>query len=121
MNPPTIRPTLEAGLLRQRVQVQQKVISGTGDRGQPVYTWATFATVYAGIESITPFGAKGERARQLMTTATHEVMMRYLPGLTEQCRLLWGTRVFQIGYIWNHQERNAWLTLLAMEQKTGQK
>lgn len=111
--------SVDAGKLRHLVTVQQKQITGTGDRGQPVYSWTTLATQYASIESIPPFGRKMELARQLVATATHEITMRYLAGMDEKCRVQWNGRTFQVGYIWNHEERNAWVTLLCTEQKTG--
>lgn len=111
--------TVDAGQLRHLVTVQQKTITGTGERGQPLYTWTTLATPYASVENIPPFGKKFEMARQLVATATHEITMRYLSGLTETGRIQWNNRTFTIGYIWNHEERNIWVTLLVTEQKTG--
>ena len=111
--------SVKAGSLRHLVTVQTKTIGSTGDRGQPVYTWPTLASVYAAVESIPPFGKKAEVARQLVASATHSITMRYLAGLTETSRIQWQGRTFTIGYIWDHEERNIWVTLLVTEQKTG--
>lgn len=111
--------SVKAGALRHKITVQTKTIGSTGDRGQPVYTWPTLATPYASVESIPPFGKKAEVARQLVASATHSITLRYLAGLTETSRIHWQGRTFTIGYIWNHEERNIWMTLLVTEQKTG--
>ena len=111
--------TVSAGKLRHKITVQQKTQTSTGDRGQPVYGWTTLATPYASLDSLGAIGKKAEIARQLVATATHEITLRYLAGLDERCRVQWNGRTFNIGYIWNHEERNIWLTLLCTEQKTG--
>lgn len=113
--------TVDAGSLRHLLTIQWKASSGTGDRGQPVYTWSTLATCYGSLESISPFGRKAEVARQLVASATHEIVVRYLAELDATCRVVWNGRTFNIGYVWNHEERNVWQTLLVTEQLTGAK
>lgn len=113
--------TIDAGSLRHLVTLQQKTVSGTGDRGQPVYTWATLATCYARIDVLPPFGKKAEVARQLVASATHSIVMRFLAGMDATCRVQWNGRTFNIGYISDHDERGIWQTLLVTEQLTGAK
>lgn len=110
----------DAGKLRNTVAIQAKTVATSpGDRGQPVISWNTIATVRAAIEGVAPFGDKADQAKQLSASATHQITMRYLSTLTEECHIVWGKRIFNIAYIWNHEERNAWLTLLVKEQKSG--
>jgi len=110
---------VRAGSLRHKITVQSKTVTSTGDRGQPVYSWTTLATPNASIESATSVGKKAEVARQMVATASHMITMRYLAGIDEKCRVQWNGRTFNIGGIWNHEERNIWLTLICTEQKTG--
>jgi SPP1 family predicted phage head-tail adaptor len=71
---------MKAGLLRHRVTVQGKAITGTGDRGQTVFTWVdALENVPACIEELS--GRRLELARQLIATATHEITIRYWSSL----------------------------------------
>jgi SPP1 family predicted phage head-tail adaptor len=113
---------MDAGKLRELITVQQKTVSGTGDRGQPVYTWTTFAQVYAEIEPLPPTGKKTEIARQLVATATHQFTIRYLTGLTPQMRIVDSVgNVYTIGYVAKGQDnlRYFFQTLLATQQTNG--
>lgn len=108
---------MRAGSLKHQVLIQEKTVTGTGDRGQPVYTWNTLITVPASISPLN--GRKAEIARQLVASATHTVTLRYYAGLTETMRLLYGSRVFNIGFIKNLDELNFTQELLVTEQKNG--
>jgi SPP1 family predicted phage head-tail adaptor len=94
--------TTRAGDLRQRVLVQTKNITGTGDRGQPVYAWETRLKAPAYVEPLQ--GRKLEIARQLVPTATHEVHLRYCQLGPQERLVLDGSRVLNIGYVTNKLE-----------------
>lgn len=113
---------MDAGKLRELITIQQKTASGTGDRGQPLYTWTTFAQVYAEIEPLPPTGKKMEIARQLVATATHQISIRYLAGLTPDMRVKDSVgNVYQLGYVAHGENSNRYFfqTLLATQQITG--
>lgn len=104
---------MHAGLLWHTVTIETKVISATGDRGQPIYTWQTLATVPAQIEELT--GRKLELARQLQITATHKVTIRYLSTLSPKDRISYIGRVFNIGYVINLDLKNFTMELFCTE------
>lgn len=80
---------ISAGELRESVVVESPTET-PNDFGEVTVTWAAFASRRAAI--------RGMRVDELMnaqgayTVATHEVVMRYLPGLTTAMRLRWNSR-----------------------------
>lgn len=113
---------MDAGRLRNFVTVQQKSLAGSGDRGQPVYSWTTFAQIYAEIEPLPTAGKKMEIARQLVATATHQVTIRYLAGLTPEMRIVdLNGVVYQIGYVAYGQDDQRYFmqSLLCTVQMSG--
>jgi SPP1 family predicted phage head-tail adaptor len=87
---------LHAGDLRHRVAVQARA-SGTGTRGEPTGSWSTVGGRWAEIINLS--GSELEKARQLQADASVRVRFRFYSGLTTRHRLLFGSRVFQIGHI----------------------
>lgn len=109
---------IKAGELRSLVTVQHKVITGTGDKGQPTYTWQQFAQVFAKVEMLD--GKKLEVAKQLMATATHQVTMRFLTGLSEQMRIqLSDGTILNVGYLNNVNNQGYQHIATCGVQKTG--
>jgi len=104
---------VRAGEMALRLQVQEKKITGTGDRGQPEFQWVTILTTPAYVEPLS--GRKLELARQQVATASHEVQVRYIGALTPQHRLVFNGRVFSIGSLVNKQEANFRQILLVTE------
>jgi SPP1 family predicted phage head-tail adaptor len=51
-------------------------------------------------------GREQSESQQMKATATHEVKLRYYPGLTPQHRLIWGARIFNIVSVDNVEEAN---------------
>jgi SPP1 family predicted phage head-tail adaptor len=79
--------------MRFRITIQAKT-DAKGSSGQPVGTWATFKTVWAGIDPL-----KGtELFTAQATEAAHEVVfnIRYLAGVTVKHRISWDSRTFDI-------------------------
>lgn len=107
-----------AGLLKQRITVQAKSPTGTGDRGQPLFTWQDETTGIPA-EVVELAGRKLELARQLVATATHQVTMRYLSSLVPTKRITLGGRIFNIGNIQNLNILNFTNVVLVTEQETG--
>lgn len=105
---------MRAGELKHSITVQRKVVTGTGDRGQPVYHWATRSQVRANIEELS--GRKLELARQLIATATHRVTLRFLSGLAIKDRILYKGRHFNINSIQDEQLLGFSQSLLCTEE-----
>ena len=86
---------MRGSLLRHRVTIQQKSGSGLDTRGQTTATWVDVqAGVPAAIRQLS--GQEGLLARQVYPTATHKVSLRYRSDLTNQMRLVFGTRTLNI-------------------------
>jgi SPP1 family predicted phage head-tail adaptor len=98
---------------RHTVSITLQTQTGTGDRGQDVYSTTTIGTVPAKIEPLA--GRKQEIARQIVPTATHEVTIRYLAGVTPNCKVVFGSRTFNIGNVNNIKENNYHLVLTCVE------
>ena len=104
---------LLAGNLRHRVSIQS--LSGTLDSyGEPTSGWSTDETVWASIESIS--GNEVDIGEGQAGIITHSVSMRYTANATPKKRLLFGSRVFGIQSVLNHEERNEYLVLKCKEE-----
>ena len=106
---------MRAGALRHRVTLQS-VGTTYDDYGDLSDSWSTDASVWA---SVNPISAKEEYiAGELTGVATHEIQIRYRSGVTEQNRILFGSRVFQIESVRDWQERGVHIKILAKEVTT---
>ncbi len=101
------------GVYRQPVTVTLKTATGVGDRGQDTYTTTTVGTAFSLVENLS--GAKLELARQLVAEATHQITMRYMPSVTPECQVTYGTRTFNVGAVVNVNSMNYELRLLCTE------
>ena len=88
---------MRAGKLNQLADIQRKTQFGTGTTGQPVFEWLTLTSnVPVGITTLA--GRKLELSRQLVATATHEVILRDI-DIEINDRLKWGDRLLNIGHL----------------------
>jgi SPP1 family predicted phage head-tail adaptor len=105
-------PTLAAGILRHRVDVQ-RATQDRDDLGGVVQTWTRLVRRWA---AITPLqGRELEAARQIEARITHRITMRAVAGLGAGDRLLFGTRVFHILAPLDMEEYGLQLRYLCME------
>lgn len=84
---------MRAGDLDRRVTIQQR--TDTQDSyGEPIAAWADLAEVWA---QVTPVrGVERLTAEQLTSDVTTRFRIRYRAGITEQMRLSYEGRVYQI-------------------------
>lgn len=107
---------MRAGNLRHVVCVQTSTPSTLNSYGEQSSTsvWSEFATVRAAIEPLK--GNERMTAMMIQSEATHNIRMRYLPGMTSKMRVKFGTRVFEIlEPPRNTDERNYETTFLVQE------
>ena len=105
---------MESGKLNHRVRVQKNI--GTQNAlGQPAQSWVTIKTVYASIDTLS--GRELEAARQVDSTTTHRIGMRWHPGMATNLRLVFQGRYFDINQIANVNEKNVELILYVQEIK----
>jgi SPP1 family predicted phage head-tail adaptor len=96
---------MKAGKNRKRIEIQA-IGTTRGAAGEVVDTWTTETggTLWASIEPMS--GRELFTAQQINAEITHKIRLRYYAGLTPAKRILFGTRVFNILYVMNIEERN---------------
>lgn len=107
-----------AGPKRQRVSLQ--TLSESQDSfGQKIPSWTTQGNYWAEVKNLS--GREAVNAKQVKADTTHQVTMRYIgalfttPGLLPSMRLLYKSRVFNILWVNNVDERNREYQLLCQE------
>ncbi len=100
-----------AGVLRERVTIQRKVVSRDGYGAEQV-TWQDVATVWARVEVVK--GREVPESRQMDVMSSHRVTMRYRTDVDETMRLMWRGRVLHIVAL-IPDERRRYLAVLAEE------
>jgi len=103
---------MRSGDLRHSVDLQSTASVPDGMGGDTL-TWSTQATVRA---AIWPVSVKEQvRAGAETMVGTHNVRIRYLPGVSAAWRVKFGARYFSIVSIVDHEERNVQMDLLCRE------
>ncbi|KKM90813.1 hypothetical protein LCGC14_1234850 [marine sediment metagenome] len=104
---------MRAGKLRHRVTIE--VLSSSQDAaGQETGAWSTFASRWASVQPLT--GKELFSARQFHADITHRVRMWYLSGVVPKMRIAFDSRLFNIIYVRNADERNKELEILCVEE-----
>lgn len=91
----------------------QKQSTTENDYGEHVPQWDDVITVKAGIYPVS--GKDYISAVQVNSEITHKVNLRYVPGLSADMRVKFGTRLFTIVAIMNFQEKDRELQLVCKE------
>ena len=89
--------------LRERLVLEQPVRTPDGGGGASV-TWELVAELWAHVRPIS--GDERLRHDQLAGRLTHEVWLRYRPGVTPAMRFRQGTRVYEIVAVLEAQRRS---------------
>lgn len=108
-------PKYSAQALRHRITIEQLTLAANDSGGQ-TESWSTFATVWA---SITPKIVKEvNQGQRLEPRIDHDIIIRYLAGVTTTMRIKFGTRYFEIKAAVIKDEVKEWMNILAAE-RTG--
>jgi len=107
---------MKAGKLRHRIQLLAPMPT-QNSTGEEILSYSPLAYAWAEVRPLS--GRELERAKVVAAEVSHEVVMRYMTLLNEQCLVLFGTRHFQINAILNTDERNVELRLLCTELKNA--
>ncbi len=103
------------GLKRHRVDIQEYILTQNLEGGS-IRTWSTVATWWAEIQP--KRGLEKDQADQVKSVRTHRIYMRYFtPGISEEYRVLYGSRIFQIVAVINPGERGC-DTILDLKEAT---
>lgn len=105
---------MEAGKLRHRVTIQKRS-RAQDPSGEESDVFTAIAEVWASVEPLT--GREQFTAQQILSEVTHRIRMRYIPGITVSARdrIVYGTRLFDIQFPANLEERNKELEITAKE------
>lgn len=86
---------------------------GQDSAGNPIPPSPAFENLWASVTALG--GQEIDRAQQIAQDATHLVKMPYFAGVTESMTVQYGTRVFQIHYVEDPDERQVELRLFCSE------
>ena len=104
----------ETGELNKRVAIQSRDDPPAKNAaGEPIESWSTDDTVWAKIQTAT--GKELYVGQQVKAELSHKITIRYYSGLTTAHRLLYDSRVFDINYVIDVDERHIWHELLCKE------
>ena len=110
-----------AGKQRHTITIQRPATTSDGLGGFEV-TWQNVCTVRASVEPLQ--GREFFAARQMQTVSTVRFRLRWLKGFTDQIseemRVLFDGRVFDIQAVINVRERNRELHLMCAEHSEDQ-
>lgn len=103
---------LRSGLYRHAVTVERATEVRDG-HGQPIRTWATFASWRCAIVPLR--GREFFAARQLSAETTHKLSGHYISGVSPKDRIKFGSRTFRIEQVINVEEKGRELELMCVE------
>ncbi len=103
---------MRAGLLRHGVTIK-KPTRATGSDGKVTTSWIEFDQVWASVEPLT--GKEFLESQQMKNMVTHRIRIRHLPGVVPTYRVEFDSRVFNIEYVLNADERNIEMELMCKE------
>ena len=103
---------MRAGQLRHKVVIEQPT-EAQAISGATTKTWSTFGTTRASINPLS--GVEGMAAKERQATVTHEIKIRWLPGITTMMRVIYDSRFFYIKSTLDKDERRREMTLLCLE------
>lgn len=113
---------MQAGLLRKRATLQQRVTTVDGTFGQQNLGWTDIQTLYCSIEAVS--GSQIARSQSIYNMTSHHITVRWQPLFQDiktvgSYRMVYTsagvTRYFDIGASLNEAERNRMVTLLCSE------
>jgi SPP1 family predicted phage head-tail adaptor len=84
---------MRAGELRQRIKLESQTVTRNGF-GEEVRVWATLATVWAKIETVS--GAETIAQQQATALLTHKITIRTYAAIQPAMRVNWNSRYFDV-------------------------
>jgi len=107
---------MRAGQLRHKVSIQESTETSDGMGGFTV-TWADISGMESVQASIWPLSAKESLdSMKLELQITHQIRIRYRDGITAKNRIAFGSRIFNIISLINHDERDISWDIMAIEE-----
>ena len=103
-----------AGRRNTKILIEQRTEGSVNTVGDPVYTWATFATEWAFI--LTQSGKEFMDARQQFAELSHLITIRYTAGITTDMRINVDGVYYKIIAAFDPMKRGIELKLYCNEQ-----
>lgn len=103
---------MRPGLLQYRVEIQQPT-STRDAMGQPVITWKTTQTRWAGVIPLT--SREAFFAKSVRPEVSHRITLRWFDSLAHSHRIKMDARIFDIASIINVDEGNHTLQVDCIE------
>lgn len=99
-------------MLRHRITLQTLTTQNDGYGGD-AETWNDYKTVWASVEPLS--GRELIQAQQTQTQYSHRIRTRFFSDFTEEMRIQYKSRTFEIESIINVNERNRELEIMCTE------
>src|SRR5215469_14394163 len=109
---------IQAGSLRQRVQLVQPGTSADSFGGVSPSGGTVLADTWASIEAIS--GRDVLAAGSFTSIGSHVITIRWMPGVLAKQVVKFGTRTFQIEAVLNPNEQTKMLKLICVETNDSQ-
>ena len=103
---------MRSGKLKHRVTIQELSIA-RNDYGEDIESWVDLKTVWAYVEPLR--GREYWQAKQVVGEITGRITIRYLEGLNEKMRVIYGEKTYNILAVINLQEKNRVMQFLVKE------
>ena len=100
------------GKRQKRVGIQTKQ-TVRDEAGGTIDTWVTGNTVWAHIAPAS--GKELFAGEQVKAEVTHKITMRFYSAMTTRKRIIYGTRIFDVNFIKNIDERDCYQEMLCKE------
>ena len=103
---------MRSGRLNRRITIQELVVT-KDEYNQDLESWTDFATIWAHIEPLR--GREYWQAKQVVGEVTGRITIRYMAGIDEKMRIIYGDKTYQILAVINLDERSRTLQLLVRQ------
>ncbi|UFH59833.1 phage head closure protein [Sulfurovum mangrovi] len=103
---------MRIGKLRHKAIIESYV-ELRGSTGGVTDAWSKFADVWCSIKPLN--GTEKYVSAEKHATATHEILMRFIYGVTPDMRVVYGSMVFEIDSVLNVLEEGKMLQLIVKE------
>lgn len=88
---------MRSGSLRHVVTLQAPAYRTNSAGDSVIWRWEDVAVLRASVRHLT--SNEADRFARLQTVVTHNVTLRYLPGVNDTMRLKWGDKILSIAEI----------------------
>lgn len=103
---------MSAGSRRSFINIEAPTTT-TGDIGEPVITWSTYASAWASVQPRA--GKETNKEPQIKAEVTHIIKTRFISGLNTKMRINFNGRIMGIDSIINIREESRNIEIMAVE------